>query len=125
MTAVIDNIKQLEEQRRVAMLHGDVMTLTRLLADELVYVHSNGDLDSRATYLTKLDAGLFDYRKIEFYDQHVAMVDDTAVVAGRMTADVVVAGRTRHIEARMTSVWHKRDANWQMLSFQNTPIVQL
>jgi hypothetical protein len=46
-----ETIRKLEDQRYRAMCEADAVTLDKLLADSLVYTHSYGGADSKATYL--------------------------------------------------------------------------
>jgi hypothetical protein len=57
-------IRQLEDERYQAMLDGDVETLDRLLSPRLSYTHSNGDRDSKESYLRKVRDRYFVYRSI-------------------------------------------------------------
>jgi len=47
--SVADQIHALEVERYAAMIAGDVEALGRLLSDRLVYSHSTGDHDSKAS----------------------------------------------------------------------------
>ena len=46
-----DTIRLLESRRYTAMCEADAKTLEELLADSLVYTHSYGGADSKASYL--------------------------------------------------------------------------
>ena len=60
-----DTIRQLEDRRYRAMCEADAAALDQLLADTLVYTHSYGGADSKATYLDGIRAKKWVYRKIE------------------------------------------------------------
>jgi hypothetical protein len=47
--SVADQIHALEDERYAAMIASDVEALGRLLSDRLVYSHSTGDHDSKAS----------------------------------------------------------------------------
>jgi hypothetical protein len=55
-----------EEARRQAMLGADTRALAAMCAETLVYVHSSGVIDSRESYLQKLDGGALRYETLEF-----------------------------------------------------------
>ncbi|KZD21461.1 hypothetical protein A4A58_13925 [Tardiphaga robiniae] len=116
------DIKELEERRRVAMLAADVATLDKLFAEQMVYTHSNAATDNKAEYLDKLGQRHFDYRELAFLDQDIRLAGDAALVTGRMTGEVVIAGALRKLNGQTTVVWIKQDAGWQLLAFQSTPI---
>ncbi|HYR35873.1 MAG TPA: nuclear transport factor 2 family protein, partial [Burkholderiales bacterium] len=60
-----DAIRRLEDQRYKAMCEADAATLEKLLADSLVYTHSYGGADSKASYLDGIRSKKWQYRKIE------------------------------------------------------------
>jgi ketosteroid isomerase-like protein len=121
MSNQVQEIRDLEERRRVAMLAGDIATLDSLLAEQLAYTHSNAEVDSKASYLKKLGDKHFDYRTLAFIDQDVQIVGDVALVTGRMTADVILAGTAKKLNNQTTMIWVRQYAHWKLLSFQSTP----
>jgi ketosteroid isomerase-like protein len=122
MTEPVQDIRDLEERRRVAMIDADVATLEMLCADQLRYTHSNASVDGKADYIEKVGNGYFDYRELTFSDQQIQIVGDVAVVTGRMTGDIVMAGVARKLNGQTTVVWIKAGEHWQMLTFQSTPV---
>ena len=119
---VIADIKELEERRRQAMLRSDVPELEELFAEELAYTHSNAEVDTRAEYIAKLDNHYYRYHKLNFLDQDIRIAGQAALVTGRMTGEVMIAGQLRKLNSRTTVVWIHRDDRWQLLAFQSTPI---
>ena len=76
-TSILDEIAALEDARYTAMLKGDVATLERLLHPVLVYMHSSGVADSKASYISGLRDGVLNYQHIERADQHCARFQST------------------------------------------------
>ena len=118
----VATIKALEDRRYQAMLDGDVETLGRLCADDLIYTHSLGDRDDRPSYLAKVSDGHFRYHRIERPEERIVVLGDTAVVAGRMVADVTVAGAAKSLDNRSLAVWVKTADGWRFLAYQPTPV---
>jgi hypothetical protein len=50
-------IRNLEDSRYAAMLAKDIDTLNFLLHDDLTYVHSTGDIDTKQSYMAGLNDG--------------------------------------------------------------------
>lgn len=117
-----DEILELETRRYAAMRAGDVETLRDLLADDLVYTHSFGDRDTKASYLDKVAAGVFRYGEIRRSEERVLIHGDSATVVGRMGADVHVAGTLRRLDNRFLAIWVRQDGRWQFLAYQPTPM---
>ncbi len=61
-------------------------------------------------------------RELNFLDQDIRITGDAALITGRMTGDVVIAGQLRKLNSRTTVVWVRQSGRWQMLTFQSTPI---
>jgi ketosteroid isomerase-like protein len=115
-------IRTLEDRRYQAMLDGDAETLAPLLAEELVYTHSTGTADTKATYLAGVRAKTLTYRGIERPEEAVRVYGETAVVSGRARIDVLVGDVPRQAQVRYLAVWTRATHGWQLVAFQATPI---
>ncbi len=60
MTAVGDELSLVEGELYRAMIARDDSLLPELLADDLVYIHSNGVSETKQAYLASVAAGLYD-----------------------------------------------------------------
>ena len=89
----INEIKALEDRRYRAMIDGDTAVLDALCSDDLIYTHSKGDHDDKRSYLHKVGSRHFIYLEITHPANRILVVDGAALVTGRMTAKVSVAGR--------------------------------
>jgi ketosteroid isomerase-like protein len=116
----IKAIENLEERRRKAMLAGDLATLDDMFAEDLSYTHSNAVMERKSLYLERLGAKHYDYRELNFLDQDIRMVGEAALVTGRMTGEVLIAGQLRKLNSLTTVVWIRIAGRWQMLTFQST-----
>ena len=94
-----------EEQRRQAMLGGDIATLEALLSDGLVYVHSTGGRDTKTTYLDKLASGSLKYLTLSFEDLQLHAAGSGEMVTGRMSAEVIIGGQSKSIRSLFLTVW--------------------
>lgn len=109
-----------EDRRYRAMLDADLDALERLLADEVSYAHSSGVRDTKAEYLAKVRSGYYVYRRIDHPVERIEVVGDSAVVVGRMTADLDVDGQPKTIDNLSLAVWVRRDGTWQLLGYAPT-----
>jgi ketosteroid isomerase-like protein len=114
-------IKALERERVQAMLAGDVAALDALISDGLVYLHSSGGRDSKASYLAQLRDGTIRYQRIAEPDPEVRLAGDTAVVFGRMDADVVRDGKPLALDYDYLAVWARENGRWRFFVFQPRP----
>jgi hypothetical protein len=111
-----------EDRRYQALLGPDLPTLERLFHDRLSYAHSSGVRDTKAEYLGKIRGGYYDYRRIDHPVERVDVLGDSAVVVGRMTADLAVQGTAKTIDNLALAVWTRSTGEWQLLAYASTPL---
>jgi ketosteroid isomerase-like protein len=116
------SIRQLEDQRYRAMCEGDVATLEKLLADSLVYTHSYGGSDDKASYLDGVRTNKWVYRRIERPKENIQLHGDCAVVTGQVRIELVSDGKPKTLQSAYTNVWIKGPTGWQMVAWQSTPL---
>ncbi len=122
MSNEMAEVEAAEDRRWAAQLGADTEALAELLADELAYTHSNGLVDTKASFLEAIANEVFDYRSADRTDVTVAMVGETAVITGRVAMLVVAGGREVNLDSRYSAVWAHRDGRWQFVCWQSTPI---
>jgi ketosteroid isomerase-like protein len=113
-------VRDVERARFRAMVANDVEELSRLLADDVVYIHSNGEVESKADFLRRLRSGSLRYRSVEPADVRVRIYGHTAVTTGRSRMAVTSAGADREFEIRYTAVYAANAGRWQLVSWQST-----
>ncbi len=124
-TIAMNEIKTLEDRRYRAMLDADVDGLNALCSDDLIYTHSKGDHDDKRSYLDKVGSGHFNYLAITHPADRILVVNGAALVTGRMTANVAVAGRgIVHVDNRYLAVWVREHGGWKFVAYQPTPIIE-
>jgi hypothetical protein len=119
----IDEIKALEDRRYRAMIAGDTAVLDELCSDDLIYTHSKADFDDKPSYLHKVGSRYFTYLEITHPADRILVVDSAALVTGRMTAKVLVAGTIVHVDNRYLTVWVRENGAWKFVAYQPTPII--
>ncbi|MBX3567886.1 MAG: nuclear transport factor 2 family protein [Rhizobiaceae bacterium] len=118
---LIETIETLEARRYAAMLASDVAALDEMLDDDLVYTHSLGDRDGKASYLDKVARGVFVYHEIHHTSDRIIARDGCAVVAGTMRATASVGPELRRIDNSCMAVWMKTNGRWRLAAYQPTP----
>jgi ketosteroid isomerase-like protein len=109
-----------EDQRYQAMLDADLEALDRLCADEVSYAHSSGARDTKEQYFAKVRSGYYDYHRIDHPVERVEVLGDTAIVVGRMTADLSVEGTRKTIDNLSLAVWTRAGGEWRLLGYAPT-----
>jgi ketosteroid isomerase-like protein len=119
MTDIAD-IARLEDERYAAMLGKDVAALERLLHRDLVYMHSSGIADSKASYIAGVRDRVWDYHNIERSDQTVRLAGTLALVFNRLKIDLSVRGVAKSLNNRALAVWVADDGGaWRLIALQS------
>lgn len=119
---VEQEIHELENARYRAMVSSDLVALDKLLADDLLYIHSSAAVDSKVSYLQSLSSGHVRYLSAERQQDSFRRYGDVVLIQGRMKAHVVIAGAEKALNNVFTCTWVKRPAGWQMVNWTSTPI---
>ena len=115
-----EDVLAAEDERYAAMVDGDIEALDRLIADEVSYAHSSGIRDTKEQYFGKVRSGYYDYHRIDHPVERVEVMGDTAIVVGRMTADLTVDGTRKTIDNLSLAVWSRMDGGWRLLAYAPT-----
>lgn len=130
MTQAPHPVLQAEAKRLAAMRANDTQALAPLLHESIVYLHSSGGTDTKASVLAKLQSGQLRYVSVDFEDLAVADMGCAAIVTGRMIATVHREGNDLDIRSQFMTVWQARDPlsddaagePWRLRAHQGTPL---
>ena len=113
-----------EERRTRAMVDGDVAALAVLIDDDCRYVHSSGAVDTKTSYLEKLQSGVFGYAWIRASDQLIIDVGAGVAVLHRMEAQLVLSGVPRPYQSQAVALWRETPLGLRLAYFQATALPQ-
>ena len=111
-----------DARRIAAMVQGDLKALEGLLAEDLTYTHSNGQVETRTRFLEGLRAGTLRYLAVEPSDAVVRVHGESAIVTGRANLRVSSQGRELAVQVRFIEVWVKSGGEWKLAAWQSTRI---
>jgi ketosteroid isomerase-like protein len=121
----IEEVRALEEKRFAAMLAGDLDTFAALLDERLIYVHSNGLVDTRKSYLEALAKAEYTYHSVDVVKDERAVVEGSVVIVNRILSVAMTvrsSGQTLSRQISATSVWVRADTpcGWTLLASHST-----
>jgi hypothetical protein len=114
-------LRSAEAARFEAQVNADAKALGTLLDESLEYVHSNGELDSKKSFIDSLTRGTRDYITSTPTLETVRIFGDVGVIRGK--AKVTVGGKDsqpQDLHIGYTDVWLWKDGRWQMTSWRST-----
>lgn len=116
------DILALEDKRYAAMVAVDEAALAACFGDDLIYVHSSGVVDTKASYIAAIKGGKFRYLKCERFEEQVRLYGNTALVTGRAVFEAVIEGAPRTLRLRYLNVWADSGSGWKFVGWQSCPL---
>ena len=109
-----------EDARYAAQMGDDFGALQKLLANDLVYIHSSAVVDTKASYIESMKSGTVKYRVMRRSDVKVRTYGCVAIISGLGNFDVTVKGQDMAVEIRFHSIWAKRSQGLEFISWEAT-----
>lgn len=119
LTAVSE-VHLAERQRFQAMMSRDVAALDTLLDDELTYVDTGGDLQSRLQFIEMIKKQTLAYESIAPSQVRVRVYDGLALAMGRSRVRVRNARGVSTYGIRFKEVYVRRDGRWLLAAWEAT-----
>jgi ketosteroid isomerase-like protein len=115
----LDEVKAAEKKRFEVTVKKDYKALDAILADDLIYVHSNGNVDNEKTFLEGLTSGRSTYLAIEPITMNARQLGDLVFIDGRGKFKVQSNGQVNDLLLTYLDVWAKRNGTWQMVHWHS------
>jgi len=122
-TITVDEAMKAETARYAAQTSNDFAAMDKLFGSDLTYNHSSSATDDKASYIDSMRSGRTKYRKMTpNADVKARTYGCVAVITGTAVYEVTAGGQDRTVPLRFTSVWAKRPAGLEFVSWQSTGI---
>ena len=119
----IQTIRAFEQARYQALVKRDFLALETMIAPELVYTHSNGNLEDRQAYFAALEKRTYEFDKFETDSTQYRFLNRRAVVAtGVARIAGAYQGKPFDIRGRFTALYVRRNNRWQLHTWQTTKL---
>ncbi|MES2973087.1 MAG: nuclear transport factor 2 family protein [Pseudomonadota bacterium] len=120
----MDSIEQAviarNQERRDALIANDVVRVRKTMADDLIFIHTTGKVETREEFLERLSSGALRYNAIFESNQRVQRVGGLVVLLSDLAQQLTLAGQERVIHSVSLSVWIKERSGWMMQTYQAT-----
>lgn len=118
-------VLDLQKRFQDATVKSDAATIAKLMANDAIFVHGNGLVQSKANFVEAARQRRFRISKFEISNPKVVFFGGGAIVSG--IEDIVLAPRAageqpRNVRMRVSGVWVARPGGWQLILNQSTPI---
>jgi hypothetical protein len=108
----------LDKSWAAAVVANDVASLEKLCAPDLIYAHSDGQVDTQEEYLNRLRKKTSNYQAIDISKSSAKLYGNTAVVNARAFFRVLADGNQINNDIAYTHVYMKRDGEWKLIAHQ-------
>lgn len=110
------------EKLRKAMIDPTEASLNTLVSDKLSYGHSGGKVEDKAEFIRALVSNDSDFKTIDLTEQTIEIVDNTALVRHKLSAETANKGVASSAHLAVLLVWVKQKGDWKLLARQAVKI---
>ncbi|RYF68289.1 MAG: nuclear transport factor 2 family protein [Cytophagaceae bacterium] len=118
-------LRSLDRKRFDALIEKDTVALGQLLANDLLYTHSSGVVESKQEFIHSIAVGRWNYQSIDTDSVAVRFYGPVAILTGRARVTLLIADKPTPITMMYTDVWHNKAkpkkrrsmAKWQLVSW--------
>ncbi len=109
-------VAQVVEKLRLAMISGNKTELESVLTDDLSYGHSGGNIQDKAAFVDAITTKKSDFKTIELTKQSITVQDNIAVVRHILSADTNDGGKPGHVNLGIVLVLKKSGKDWKVMA---------
>lgn len=111
----------LEDKRFAVMVARDFAALEKMVHDELLYTHSSGVTDNKASWLESMSSGKVKYKSASSSERQVKFFGDVALVRGKVAIEVDIGGQPRSLRLLFLNAWVRTPQGWKFAAWQSCP----
>jgi uncharacterized protein (TIGR02246 family) len=122
-TGAAAEVEAIERARFQTWVKGDVAAMRTVMADDVLYCHSNGQCQTKQEFIAEIESKQRVYKKMDLVSMKAKALGSYAVLVNG-TIDVLAEapGKTAQFKGIYTSVYVRRDGRWQLISWQSTTL---
>lgn len=109
-----------EARRFSAMTRRDTVALKKMLASDLVYIHSNGLVERGPEHLQSITTDRLHYESMSREEATARLYGKMALVNGIVKAKGLLNGTAFDVRLRYTAVYRRHKKTWELLNWQST-----
>ena len=113
-------VLELDRARREAMIRADIPALTAMFADDMVWIHGNGGVDTKQGLLGSIGSGRTKYLAIDCADETIRFHGGLAFLGGITAVKADLGGHLLETRSRYTVVWAPDGDDWRVVGWQST-----
>ena len=111
-----------EQQRFASMVSRDTVALRPLLAEDMLYTHSNALQETKAAHLSAIATGRLVYASMLRETAQVRRYGKMALTNGIVRVTGVVNDTSFDVRLLYTAVYRRVRGQWQLVNWQSTRV---
>jgi hypothetical protein len=111
----------LEDKRFAAMIARDFAALEQMVHDELLYTHSSGVTDTKASWIESMKSGKVKYKSVNCSGRQVKFFGEVALMRGRAAIEVDIDGQAKSLRLLFLNAWTRTPQGWKFVAWQSCP----
>lgn len=115
------HILDLEAKRLQALIDGNLPALETCLAENLVYIHSNGIRDTKQSLIKSIADGVRKYTRLAPRNSDVRQFGEISIITGEMDISYIARGTSNDATMMFTAVWRADAQTGRLVSWQSSP----
>ena len=123
-TPLLSALREAERHLAEAVATRDVDALRTLIATDYYHVETNGRVRTRSEFMQVLARDEYEFRSYSNVSMEIQLLDSghTAIVRGRLQADLQPIGGPREFRGRYVRIWQLQTVGWRNSMMQSTEI---
>jgi ketosteroid isomerase-like protein len=112
-----------EQARAAALVKGDANTVAASLADDLIYIHSNGRRETKRDIVNGFETKTLKYEYFRLSDLEAREVTrDVTVLTGKINQRKFSSGQWGDAELLFHAIWRNDSGTWRLASLQTLKV---
>ena len=111
-----------ELYRFEAMVKKDTLALQQLLADDLIYIHSNGLKEDKKEHISAIASGKIVYEQMTRENVKVRRYGKIAVVTGNVRVKGLLQKTGFDINLAYSAIYKSEKRHWRLVNWQSTRV---
>jgi ketosteroid isomerase-like protein len=123
-TITENNLVQLELLRFNAMVEEDTAFLQNVMAEDCIYIHSNGLEESKSEHIANIRTRFIDYQVMEPQEYDFRIYEGFAIGNGVVMVTGTYNGQQFTIPLKYTDIYKHTPKGWKLLNWQSVKLVK-
>ncbi|HTX16570.1 MAG TPA: nuclear transport factor 2 family protein [Candidatus Baltobacteraceae bacterium] len=121
-----DEVVSMQKKFSDACVAADGATLTSLMADNAIFIHGNGAMQSKSEFIDAITTGKLGVSQYDLRDPKVVLFDGGAIVTGLVDFGIKPPAGSANpplvLHFRGSAVWLHSSAGWHLIFDQDTTL---